>query len=396
MAAVLSAPETAAPLCRLPDMRQLIRHRQGVIHAMTPNNGNRRFLKGAHFARNLKPHSGPAIYEYVNTSSTDVPTGRIYVAPASTLLRIHRIDKNGVERNLYQITTGDTITIGGQTATLVADPILQGDVYRITVDAWPALPDGEYEATAMHAGTWTPADLFILGEQGAWYDPSDLSTMFQDSAGTTPVTEVGQPVGLILDKSGNDNHASQATAADRPLLQNDGVNNYLAFDGVDDRLSVSAFNMSTAITMWIGQSVSSNGTNLETSVNPGSSNNALSFEWASGSYFCATNNPLIRYVYSLSVGAAFTLAMKFLIGQTDSAAIPVHSISGVQSGTFSGSGTPTGSFGTFPITLGGRYGGTECVGMNLYSIVFLCDDATVQEITDTEIWVAGKTGVTLP
>lgn len=43
--------------------------------------------------------------------------------------------------------------------------------------------------------------LFSAGEQGVWYDPSDLSTLFQDSAGTIPVTAVGQPVGLILDKS---------------------------------------------------------------------------------------------------------------------------------------------------------------------------------------------------
>ena len=32
------------------------------------------------------------------------------------------------------------------------------------------------------------ADLFASSEQGAWYGPSDLSTLFQDSAGTTPVT----------------------------------------------------------------------------------------------------------------------------------------------------------------------------------------------------------------
>jgi hypothetical protein len=49
--------------------------------------------------------------------------------------------------------------------------------------------------------TFTPLSLFSAGEQGAWYDPSDFSTMFQDSAGTTPVTAVEQPVGLILDKS---------------------------------------------------------------------------------------------------------------------------------------------------------------------------------------------------
>jgi hypothetical protein len=51
------------------------------------------------------------------------------------------------------------------------------------------------------ASTWSPTLLFAAGEQGAWYDPSDFSTMFQDSAGTTPVTAVEQPVGLILDKS---------------------------------------------------------------------------------------------------------------------------------------------------------------------------------------------------
>ena len=45
------------------------------------------------------------------------------------------------------------------------------------------------------------ASLFASGEQGAWYDPSDLTTMFQDAAGTTPVTGVEQPVGIILDKS---------------------------------------------------------------------------------------------------------------------------------------------------------------------------------------------------
>ena len=48
---------------------------------------------------------------------------------------------------------------------------------------------------------FNPLSLFASGEQGVWYDPSDFSTMFQDSAGTTPVTAVEQPVGLILDKS---------------------------------------------------------------------------------------------------------------------------------------------------------------------------------------------------
>jgi len=81
------------------------------------------------------------------------------------------------------------------------------------------------------------ADLFASSEQGAWYGPSDLSTLFQDSAGTTPVTTAGQPVGLMLDKSGRANHAAQATAAARPTYQTGPAR--ATIDKVDDRLSVT-------------------------------------------------------------------------------------------------------------------------------------------------------------
>jgi len=79
---------------------------------------------------------------------------------------------------------------------------------------------------------FSPYRLFSSGEQGAWYDPSDFSTMFQDSAGTTPVTAVEQPVGLILDKSPNGKHASQTTSASRPILARQplsGVRNLLTY-----------------------------------------------------------------------------------------------------------------------------------------------------------------------
>lgn len=53
---------------------------------------------------------------------------------------------------------------------------------------------------------------------GAWFDPEDMSTMFQDSAGTTPVTAMEQPVGKWLDKSGSGNHATQSITASRPVV----------------------------------------------------------------------------------------------------------------------------------------------------------------------------------
>jgi len=71
----------------------------------------------------------------------------------------------------------------------------------------------------MSGGTFVPYQLFASGAQGAWYDPSDFSTLFQDSAGSTPVTAVEQPVRLMRDKSGRTNHATAPNDASRPILR---------------------------------------------------------------------------------------------------------------------------------------------------------------------------------
>lgn len=49
--------------------------------------------------------------------------------------------------------------------------------------------------------SFSPSSLFASGEQGVWLDNSDFTTLFQDAAGTTPVTGYEQFVGLRLDKS---------------------------------------------------------------------------------------------------------------------------------------------------------------------------------------------------
>ncbi len=82
---------------------------------------------------------------------------------------------------------------------------------------------------------WTPAALFAAGQQGVWYEPRP-EYLYQDSAGTTPVTGDGQPVGYMEDLSGNGNHATQDTASYKPLYRTDGVLHWLELDGLDDRL----------------------------------------------------------------------------------------------------------------------------------------------------------------
>jgi len=51
------------------------------------------------------------------------------------------------------------------------------------------------------AAPWFPRLLSRAGDQGPLLDPADLPSLFQDAAGTTPVTAPGQSVGLVLDKS---------------------------------------------------------------------------------------------------------------------------------------------------------------------------------------------------
>src|SRR5690606_22323592 len=63
---------------------------------------------------------------------------------------------------------------------------------------------------------------------------------FQDTAGSTPAA-VGDPVGCLVDLSGNGNHLVQATSTARPVLRLDGAGkHYLEFDGVDDELSAGS------------------------------------------------------------------------------------------------------------------------------------------------------------
>lgn len=74
-------------------------------------------------------------------------------------------------------------------------------------------------------GGWTPADLFKAGEFGFWYDINP-KYLYQDSAGTVPAV-VDSPVGLVLDRSGNERHGIQTDNGLRPTLRQSGGLYYL-------------------------------------------------------------------------------------------------------------------------------------------------------------------------
>ncbi len=72
-------------------------------------------------------------------------------------------------------------------------------------------------------GLWYPGADFFAGDPGAAFDFLDASTLYTDSARTTPATGASDPVGSATDLSGYGNHASQSAAGSRPTRDPLGI-----------------------------------------------------------------------------------------------------------------------------------------------------------------------------
>ena len=367
-------------------------------------------------------------------------------------------------------------------------------------------------------GGFSPLSLFASGEQGAWYDPSDLSTMFQDSAGTTPVTADGQPVGLILDKSkglvlgpelvtngsfdvgtgwsltnstisggklvcnavgsvflatqsvaftypksyelnvvisglvsgnctvvfgvgtnvsssamtsngtykfiiasgsGNSelrilssgsgfvgnvdsisvkelagNHASQATAASRPLYKTSGGLHWLQFDGVDDSLSTSSidFTSTNKMSVFIGSMNTFGGSAYEICVKFGGINAAGSLYATyhlENRFEIGTSQGYRDYVFSSPSDGVASVNTILLDGALSGESSVLFESSAPNSSGASSLAGSAGYFGNYPLEIspsGFFFGG------RIYSMIIRGALSTPQQITDTENWVNGKTG----
>ncbi|MCZ4343146.1 hypothetical protein O4H52_16125 [Sphingomonadaceae bacterium G21617-S1] len=246
-----------------------------------------------------------------------------------------------------------------------------------------------------------PASLFANGEQGAWYDPSDLSTMFQDPAGTIPAVVDGA-IGLIRDKSGHGNHASQSTAASKPTLRQSGGLYYLEFDGVDDFLSTNAIDFSSTnkATVWLGlrKIIDTTACIVELTAN-GDVNDG-------GFYIVPVS---VGQVYKISVGgnsgtknqrsygpytAPITqiLSASFNSGSGDSVSALSFRSNGVTvGGTNSSSSSDSGSLANAAIYLGRRGGVSLPFNGRIYGMIIRGGASDIVAIGSAEIWMNGKT-----
>lgn len=250
------------------------------------------------------------------------------------------------------------------------------------------------------------AKLFADGSEGAWYDPSDLSTLFQED-GTTPAVVDGA-VGKVLDKSGNGHHLVQTTESRCPTLRQSGGLYYLDFDGGDDGLETSAsidFTSTTDMSVFTGVQKWATGVNqnvLELSGSVGNNDGAFRVfctsgdEWRAiqkGGYGTDPSTAVANVITSSAVGNP----NKSILTSTTSIAAPSHAFR--RNGSEVGSNTSSlggGTFGNYTLNVGARSGGSSAnLDGYVFSAIVVDRVCTDSEIAAVESYMARKTGVSI-
>jgi len=251
---------------------------------------------------------------------------------------------------------------------------------------------------------FAPNQLFLAGAQGVWYDPSDLSTLFQDSAGTTPVTAVEQPVGLMLDKSGNGNHAFQAAVIDRPILRQDaGGRYYLAANGTNTWMQTNSidFTATDKVTVFAGvRKLSDAATGFFAELSPSGTENNGAFVIVAPSTDGANSYRFVsRGTEVANAGTGVFVAAPDSSVLTGYGNISADTCLLRRNGVLVESVTTnqgTGNYGNHALYLFRRGGTIYPFNGNFYGLVIRGALTSDAQIASMERWLAPKTGVTIP
>lgn len=282
----------------------------------------------------------------------------------------------------------------------IADYLTQGGNAKFKSLEYDPVPWSDAKAAENATGvfeiSWTPEKLFLNGESGAWYDPSDLGTLFKDAAGTDPVTADGDPVGLMLDLSPNANHASQSVTGSKPTYRTDGTRHWLEFNGTKflstPTLSENVFTVSSGL---FAAGASSN--NLDSiagileEIETGAARVSLTADTRT-----ATGRILIHAPNANTVSAdrvsQWDGSTQVIVGAASSG----PSIAGYINGSEKGSAVPQASF-TSPttLTIGRQTVGPLALEGNVYGIIARSTESSGDDISKITQYLAAKSGVTL-
>lgn len=245
---------------------------------------------------------------------------------------------------------------------------------------------GVYRDSAVASATYTigagfsPADLL----PAAWWDASDLGTLWQDTGATTPVTADGQPVARVNDRSGAGRTVTQGTSDARPAYHSDGSKHWLLFDGVDDALALAS-SYTTPDGNWCvayasRKSVAEAFHGVVTGLAAGN--------WI-GDRVLDTSQPDLQANNSSTVSGGFALASALedhvVVANTSGGTCTLYQ-NRTEGGSASGITTLSSngmSFSLTPYQYGGR----------IYQLIIIARALTSPEIADLTNWLKDKAGV---
>jgi hypothetical protein len=245
---------------------------------------------------------------------------------------------------------------------------------------------------ASAGAAFDPASLFD-SDTGFIFDLSNTDTVFQDAAGgeTTP-SEDTDPLGTILDLSGNDNHVSTADAdTTRPTYSFAGGVGYATYVEANSQYSRAVFTLDQTYTLVVSvRYISGAAAQFDCFVDGGTAfSTALMLGNGSGG-----GGTVAALLYSggllgpqdIEVGEDFVATLRF-----SSTTSRIAKNNDAYASDLAATTDPAGG-----VCFGARGDGAGAfIGMRLYRAIGIGRDLTDSEIADARAWCAAPAGVSL-
>ena len=287
----------------------------------------------------------------------------------------------------------DTLTIGNILASFAGLERVYGFVARASFSEAEEVSLRDWLADKL--GISLIFDPLALGPI-AWYDPSDLTTLFQDAAMTVPVAADGDVVGAMKDKSGNGYHLLQATTANKPLYKTSGGLYWLQFDSANDYLSAANVPGTATWSMCAGalfNGIAGGSIDQIMALNTGIGLAAQHLQFrrsATATQVISINSASTAFTDTSSTISASTA---YVLTGLRTAAAADALVNGASNGTTTITGTAR--TGTYTLYMGVTVPGTDPHDGRVFQAVYLGREFAGSEKADTEAYVATKSGVTL-
>lgn len=238
----------------------------------------------------------------------------------------------------------------------------------------------------------------MLSGSELWWtaEASKPQYLFQDTAGTVPVTALGQTVARIQDPFGRGYHALQASAASRFVYQQDNAGRfYFELDGVDDSMAITGmdFTGTDKITIWAGvyRPVGA-GTGVIAELSASSVSNNGAFGLISGAATCTYRS---RGTAAIQANVVQSIAPPRFSVFTGQSSISDDTVSIMHNGVveaMSGSDAGTGTHALSTLNIGRRNGASSPFLGRIYCLAIRGAASTPAEVAAMNAYVNQKTG----